>query len=106
MGGTAVAHLVMRGGLAIAAGLLVVGALIELMTGAPADAVRVTQVLSDPRIGDRVLMLGVLVLALTPIAQVVVLLLDWLRLRDYRYAAVAGGVIGLLAAGVVLGLAA
>jgi uncharacterized membrane protein len=103
--GTVVARLVMRGGLAIAAVLLIIGSLLELLTGAPADAVRATQLLSDPRIGDRVLMLGVLVLALTPILQVLVLLVGWIRVHDYRYAAVAAGVIALLAAGIAIGMA-
>jgi uncharacterized membrane protein len=103
--GTVVARLVMRGGLGIAAVLLIIGSLLELLTGAPADAVRATQLLSDPRIGDRVLMLGVLVLALTPILQVLVLLVGWIRVHDYRYAAVAGGVIALLAAGIAIGMA-
>jgi uncharacterized membrane protein len=102
---TITARIVMRAGLAVAFSLLVIGTLILALEGAAADAVRATQLLSGPSIGDRVLMLGVLVLALTPAVQVLVLVIGWWRMRDYRYAAVAGAVMALLAAAVVLGIA-
>jgi hypothetical protein len=102
---TTTARIVMRAGLAIAFSLLVIGTLIQALEGATADAVRATQLLSDPSIGDRVLLLGVLILALTPAAQVLVLVIGWWRMRDYRYAVVAAAVMALLAAAVVLGVA-
>jgi uncharacterized membrane protein YqjE len=88
---------VVRIGLTLAFALLSLGTLIEVASGAHADAVRYGQLLSDPSVGDRVLLLGVLALALTPVAQVTMLLVRWWRQRDYRYAAVAAAVIALLA---------
>lgn len=103
--GSRAARLVLRAGLALSLLLLGSGVLLRAFAGGPAHAVTLTQLLSDPSLGDRVLMAGALVLALTPVAQIVVLLVAWWRLRDYRYAAVAATVIALLAAGAMLGIA-
>lgn len=73
--------------------------------GGESRAVAYTELLSTPSLGDRVLMVGALVLALTPATQVLVLLVSWWRLRDYRYAAVAATVTAMLVAGAVLGAA-
>lgn len=102
--GSVAARRVLRGGLVVSLSLLAIGALLRAVAGGPAHAVTLTGLLADPSLGDRVLMLGVLVLALTPVAQIVALLVAWWRLRDYRYAAVAGTVIALLVAGAMAGV--
>ncbi|MGZ4108119.1 MAG: DUF1634 domain-containing protein, partial [Actinomycetota bacterium] len=50
-----------------------------------------------------VLLLGVLVLALTPLLRVLTLVIGFLREGDRRFAAVAAGVACLLLVGMVLG---
>jgi uncharacterized membrane protein len=98
-------HLVIRTGLAVSLALMGIGALLHFATGDDAQAVAYTELLTTPNLGDRVLMVGTLVLALTPAAQILVLLASWWRLRDYRYAAVAATVIAMLVIGAVLGAA-
>ncbi len=97
------AQTVMRVGLAIAFVLMAIGLVVHLANGGDARAVTFRQVLSAPRLGDKILMAGALVLAVTPAIQILVLLVDWLRIRDYRYAAVAAAVIVMLAIGALLG---
>lgn len=94
----------MRAGLLIALVLMSVGILVRAAAGGAAHPVRLTQLLSVPAPGDQLLMAGALVLALTPAAQVVVVLVGWLRIRDFRYAAVAAAVIGMIVLGMVLGI--
>lgn len=103
--GSHAARLVLRAGLALSLLLLGSGVLLRAFAGGPAHAETLTQVLTDPSLADRLLMAGALILALTPVAQIVVLLVAWWRLRDYRYAAVAATVIALLAAGALAGIA-
>jgi uncharacterized membrane protein len=98
------AQVVVRAGMAVALLLMAVGLVVRAIEGGAAHAVRFTDLLSAPTPGDQLLMAGVLVLALTPAAQVVALLLSWLRLRDYRYSAVAAVVVGLIALSVLLGV--
>ncbi len=93
----------MRAGLLVASLLMSLGIIIRAAAGGAAHPVRFSQLLSAPAPGDQLLMAGALVLALTPAAQVLVVLAGWLRIRDFRYSAVAAAVIGMILLGVLLG---
>jgi hypothetical protein len=101
--GERVAQWIMRGGLVVSLALLLAGTAIRALAGGPAEAMRFTALVGSSDPGDRALLLGALVLALTPMAQVASLLIGWARERDYRFAIVAAGVIMLLILGAVLG---
>jgi hypothetical protein len=101
--GAGIAQLIMRGGLVVSLGLLLLGAVVRTLAGGPAEAERFTALVGSTDPGDRLLLLGALVLALTPAVQVASLLVSWARERDYRFAIVAAGVIMLLILGAVLG---
>jgi uncharacterized membrane protein len=53
--------------------------------------------------GDRLMGCGILALALTPAARVLILLGLWARERDWRFVAVAGVVVVTLAIAVAVG---
>lgn len=97
------AQRVMRAGLVLSLGLLLVGTVVRGLAGGPAEPMRFTALVGSTDPGDRVLLLGTLVLALTPMAQVASLLVSWARARDLRFALVAAGVIMLLILGAFLG---
>lgn len=97
------AQAVMRGGLLIAMALMVAGLAVHVVNGGQAHPVRLTQLLSTPSLGDQIVMAGALVLAVTPAVQILVLLVDWLRIRDYRYTIVAAAVVVMLTLGAFLG---
>jgi len=101
--GERVAQRVMRLGLVISLALLLAGTAIRVLAGGPAEAERFTALVGSTDLGDRILLLGALVLALTPAAQVASLLVGWAHERDYRFAIVAAGVIMLLILGAILG---
>ncbi len=93
----------MRGGLVVALILLVTGGVLRSMAGGPAEAERFTALLGAIGPGDRLLLLGELALALTPAIQVASILVGWWRVRDYQFAMIAAGVIGLLVLGALVG---
>lgn len=97
------AQQVMRAGLVASLALFIAGLAIRSAAGGPADALRFTALLGSTDLGDRLLLLGSLVLALTPAVQVASILLGWWRIRDHRFALVAAGVLGLLAVGFLAG---
>ncbi len=97
-----VPQLVMRVGLAVAFALMVVGIVWHLIAGAPIEPMRL-RALGDADAAAQVLTAGVLVLAVTPAVQLVVLAVDWWRRGDRRYALVAVAVLVVLAGGVLLG---
>jgi hypothetical protein len=101
--GARLAQRVMRAGLVLSLGLLLAGTVIKVLAGGPAEALRFGALLGSSDPGDRVLLLGALVLALTPMAQVASLLVSWTRARDFRFALVAAGVMMLLILGAFLG---
>ena len=104
IGSQSAAQTVMQVGLAIASLLLGVGIALRATAGGAAEPVRFTQLLSVSAPGDQLLMAGALVLALTPAAQVIVVLAGWLRIGDFRYAAVAAVVIAMILLGMLLGI--
>jgi uncharacterized membrane protein len=98
-----VAASIMRAGLLVSLALLVTGAVLGVATGDHPQAVRFTALLGSTDLADRILLLGALMLALTPAVQVAALFVTWWRQGDRRFALVAGGVILLLALGAVVG---
>lgn len=97
------AQRVMRAGLAGAFVTMVVGLVIHLVSGRPASAVRFSTFTSSGELGDRVLMVGALILAATPAVQIVVLAVQWWREGDRRFALVAVAVVAALVLGVLVG---
>jgi len=89
------------GGLAF----LLAGLIIELVSGSlRAPAVRLFDVgRSDLRLDDRLMAIGVLALALTPVLRVTSLIVLWALERDWRFVGVAVVVLLTLAASLVLG---
>jgi uncharacterized membrane protein len=95
---------ILRTGLAIALVLFVVGIGVDVATGVnDAPAVALSEILTIPLVGERLMALGVLVLGLTPGVRVLVLLVLWTRERDYLFAAVAAIVVVLLVCAAALG---
>jgi uncharacterized membrane protein len=61
---------------------------------------------SWPLSGGQVVMAGVATLILLPVLRVVLMLLAFVRGRDYRFAAVAGLVLAIIGSGLLAGLRA
>jgi Protein of unknown function (DUF1634) len=70
-----------------------------------AAPIRLGSLLSDGTGPDRVTAVGVLVLALTPAARVVTLLVLWARERDWRYVGVGVTVVAVLGLAMLVGRA-
>ena len=85
--------------------LLALGSTIRATEDPSVRAVRLGETFTTPHLGDRILMVGALVLAATPAIQIVTLMVSWWRIGDRRYAAVAGGVLLVLGLGLLLGTA-
>lgn len=95
----------LRGGLALAFAAMAAGLALRAF-GGPHDErqVNVFDLFSAPMdIGERLIVLGIFVLALTPVARVVALVVIWIKERDYRFAVVATVVALTLGAAVLLG---
>lgn len=97
---------VLRIGLALAIVLLVVGLALELAGGERQGlGVHIFDLFASGTVGRKILALGVLALALTPVAGVVTLVAGWFRERDRVFAGVGLVVVVILAAAVLVGLA-
>jgi uncharacterized membrane protein len=97
---------VLRGGLALGTLLIVAGLVMALVRERlRAHSLGLTELPSALGAGrpSAVLLLGVLVLAVTPLLRVLALVIGFVRERDRRFAAVAAGVACLLLVGIVLG---
>ena len=95
---------VLRGGLAIACVMLLIGMAIALAAGEhAAGAVRLHEVLSDGTVADRVIACGLLLLALTPVVRVLSLVAIWTLERDRKFALVALIVVVVLGAAIASG---
>jgi uncharacterized membrane protein len=95
---------VLRCGLAASALLMLAGLALKVAgvdTAAP--AVPLDAVLGPLDPADRLMVLGVLVLGLTPAARVLALVGVWARERDWRFAAVAVTVLVVLGVAALLG---
>lgn len=97
---------VLRVGLSVALVLLVVGLVVELASGDHRGTpVRMLDLFAAHTAGQVILGLGVLVLALTPVAGVVTVVIGWIRERDRVFVGVGLVVVVVLAVAVVVGLA-
>ena len=100
------AELVLRFGLAGALVLLLTGLVAQLVTGRHlAVDVRMFDLFGAPSIGEALMGLGVLILALTPVARILSLLVSWWGERDRTFAGVAVVVLVVLLAAMLVGLA-
>lgn len=102
-------HWTLLTGLAISALMLVAGLGFALGTGEPrpdGEPPSVSRIVRAAAGGDGVALLdlGLLMLILTPVLRVAVLAIGWAVERDWRFAAVAVAVLGLLGLGFVMGL--
>ncbi len=99
-------QLVLRVGLAIACVLMAIGTLIEAARG-NALAIRATplDVVSGGFTAQRMILLGIVALALTPAVRVIALIFTWSRERDWRFVAVAVWVALTLALAIAFGRA-
>lgn len=95
----------LRGGLVVAVTLMSLGFLASVASGdMTAHVVRISDLPAGGiDLGDRLMGLGVFVLALTPAGGVLALLLLWLKERDWRFAGVAAGVTVLLVVAALVG---
>jgi uncharacterized membrane protein len=95
---------VLRGGLAASVVLMLAGFALKMAGGdASAPAVPIDAVLAPLDLADRLMVLGVLILGLTPAARVLALVGLWARERDWRFAGVAVTVLAVLAVAALLG---
>ena len=102
-------HRVLLGGVLAAGLLMAAGLAVALARGGPrpdGPPGPIRGLLHRSRSGDGVALieLGLLVLILTPAVRVAVLAGGWAAAGDYRFAAVAAAVLGLLGLSVWLGL--
>jgi uncharacterized membrane protein len=94
----------LRLGLAISFALMASGFVMKLATGDHRSvSVRLFELNRSMRTGDRLMALGILVLAATPAFRVLSLVVLWAWERDWRFVAVALVVMLTLVAAVVIG---
>lgn len=95
---------VLRTGLALAMVLLLVGLVIQLASGHDdAIGVKMFDLLAPRPLGERIMAVGTLMLALTPAAGVLSVLVSWIRERDGVFVVVGLIVVGVLSAAVLIG---
>ena len=95
----------LRGGLALSVVLMAVGLAVQLASGSRyAAPVRMFDV-ADANVttGARLMALGILVLAFTPVLRVLALVLLWAKERDWRFVGVAVVVAVTLGLAIALG---
>lgn len=98
-------QVVLRVGLGAALVLLLAGLIVQLATGHhEANPVKMFDLWAPRSIGERVMAVGVLVLAMTPAAGVVSVVSSWIVERDRRFVGVGLIVVLVLSAAVVVGL--
>lgn len=100
-------QILLRYGLLAAAALMLAGVIVKVSSGDDFDpAVSFSGMFSSGiDLADRLMAIGVLVLALTPAARVAALLVLWTLQRDRRFAITAGVVLCVLVLSVVIGYA-
>lgn len=99
-----VVMVVLRVGLAVALVLLAVGLVVQMASGRhEAVQVHMFRLLEPASLGERIMGVGVLVLALTPAAAVLTLMVRWAVERDLRFVAVGVLVVVVLGAAVAVG---
>ena len=96
---------VLRVGLGIALVLLLAGLVIQLANGQhEAFSVKMFDLWAPRPIGERVMAVGALILAITPVAGVLSVVGSWVAERDRRFVGVGLIVVAVLSAAVVVGL--
>ena len=95
----------LRGGLGAAAALMALGLAVQLASGVRGSvSVEMFGVgAAGIPLGERLMALGILVLAFTPVLRVVVLIALWTKERDWRFVAVAVAVLLTLSAAIAAG---
>jgi len=95
----------LRGGVWTSGALMAAGFLLQLAQGSLSLGAFAPRALfsSALPLGERLMGAGILVLAATPAARVVALLVLWANERDWRFVAVSLAVIATLAAAIALG---
>ncbi len=85
--------------------VLVAGGLIAaLVTGEPSgDAVSLHSLFSEATVADRLIAIGLLVLAFTPVMRVVALIAIWIGERDWRFVVLSLIVAAILAVSILSG---
>jgi uncharacterized membrane protein len=95
---------VLRGGLALAVALMMVGVVAALATGErAAGVVDLHALLAQGSVADRLIAVGLALLALTPVVRVLALVLIWLRERDRRFVVFGLIVLAILAFSIASG---
>jgi uncharacterized membrane protein len=95
---------VLRGGLAISCVMLAIGVSIALATGEHVAApIRLHHLLSEGTVADRVIGVGLLLLAMTPVVRVLSLVVIYAIERDRKFSLVALVVVVVLAAAILSG---
>jgi uncharacterized membrane protein len=95
---------VLRLGLALSCVLLAAGLAIALATGQHVAApLRLHHILSDGTVADRVIALGLLLLAMTPVVRVLSLVVIYALERDRKFVIVALAVVAVLTAAILSG---
>lgn len=93
----------LQSGLAIAAALITAGLAWAVATGTTASPIRLGSILEDGTAPDRLMALGMLTLALTPISRVIALVVIWWTERDYRFVVTGLTVVAVLVMGLLIG---
>ena len=97
-------QIVLRGGLAIAFVLMVTGILVKAAEGhSDAPSTPLFSLGSADDVGDIIMAVGILVLAITPAVRVFSLIVLWAREKDWHYTGVAVAVLVVLAAAAAIG---
>ncbi len=95
---------VLRVGLAISSALLVVGLIVQLASGHDqAVQVRMFHLSGGHSVGETIMGVGVLALALTPACGVMSVVVSWVRERDARFVVVGAIVVAVLMAAIAVG---
>ena len=95
----------LRTGLALSVVLMGAGLVMQLSSGARlSHPVRMFEIAhAQVSAGERVMAIGILVLAFTPVLRVLALIALWVKERDWRFVAVALTVAVVLALAIALG---
>ena len=94
----------LRSGLAVSSTLIVIGLAMAVSHGLViSNAVALSQIFSGATLAERVIALGLVGLAVTPVLRVVALIAIWLTQRDYRFALLGCVVLLVLVASALHG---
>ncbi len=99
-----VVQVLLRTGLAISVVLMAIGLVMKVASGSRrSSGIELFSLTTAGSTADRVMALGVLVLAVTPAFRVLALVVLWARERDWRFVGVAVMVVVVLGLAVILG---